>query len=133
MSIVLNFGSLNLLELSGPVQACNRIALPSSKWYVWVQTVCRFMLVIHLSCKSYAEIMAHLPTIFHFFCLQMKRRETRLFTFFKSSVKSAAVYFAAALGSSYSSRRTVYSKITRDFNFLCYINDIYVNLGLYAA
>ena len=29
MPIVLKSGSLNLLETSGPVQACNRIALPS--------------------------------------------------------------------------------------------------------
>jgi len=28
MSIVLKYGSLNLLEPSGPVQACNGIALP---------------------------------------------------------------------------------------------------------
>ena len=28
MPIILESGSLNLLELSGPVQACNRIALP---------------------------------------------------------------------------------------------------------
>jgi hypothetical protein len=33
MQIVLKYGSLNLLEPSGPVQACNRIALPLPYMY----------------------------------------------------------------------------------------------------
>jgi hypothetical protein len=37
VQIVLKYGSLNLLEPSGPVKACNGIALPNEQSYRWLQ------------------------------------------------------------------------------------------------
>jgi len=55
--IVLKSGSLNLLEPSGPLQACNGIALPLLKWKCRAESDKRYWSrVIKRPCNKYCEL-----------------------------------------------------------------------------
>ena len=68
MPIVLKSGNLNLLEPSGPVQACNGIALPFSCSQNWVPrfesfpAVLQVALVPSLLCSG-VELLQHALTV----------------------------------------------------------------------
>jgi len=59
VQIVLKFGSLNLLEPSGPVQACNGIALPSIYIYIYIYII----IYIYIYCAVLKRLTT--PSDFH--------------------------------------------------------------------
>jgi len=67
--IVLKSGSLNLLEPSGPVQACNGIALPSTVHLCYLYNVPTNAQLINS--LLYCSILQH-PYMFRHYCVIFK-------------------------------------------------------------